>query len=430
MKKDWLYDLGDRMETFEESTPEGLWDDIETSVPFAMAPKKRWYTHPLWWSLPAAAALALGVFTIFNGGERVEKDTVIAETLKVVEPTNNKLIAKDSESAAVKESGEIHVIERPARAKRDLTAMAESLEEKPNITREPETAKKNSEPSGAPKCGEYHPSNAASQERTEEVGKSEAEQWNEFMMEVDKDERRKARKAPVSIGITMGGEATSQKNRASFNPVVFNQGASSFPGPLYKDSPIISTRATDATVMNSNVIYDNIRHSRPVKTGLILNFPLYRALGIETGLTYTYLNSSFKATSGETETEDSQTLRYVGIPLNLTARIFDSRYFSAYASAGGLAERCVSGKVVSAAYENGVKTKDLGSSKLKIDNLQWSANIAAGLQFNVTKNIGLYAEPGLSYHFDDGSDVKTIYKEHPLDFSISFGLRFSFNQRY
>lgn len=430
MRKDWLYDLGDRMEDFEESTPEGLWDDIETSVPFAMTPKKRWYAHPLWWSLPAAAALALGVFTIFNDGEKAEKDTVIAEATKVVEPTYKKLIDKDGESAVGKESGEIHVIERPARAKQGLTAMAESLEEKPSVAREPETAPKAPQPSDAPKLRGNHPSNAAGPERTEEVGESEAEQWNEFMMEVDNDERRKARKAPVTIGIAMGGETASQNNRASFNPVVFNKGASSFSSPLYKDSPIILTRATDATVMNSNVIYDNIRHSRPVKTGLILNFPLYRALGIETGLTYTYLNSSFKATSGDTETEDTQTLRYVGIPLNLTVRVFDSRYFSAYASAGGLAERCVSGKVVSATYENGVKTKDLGSSKLKIDNLQWSANIAAGLQFNVTKNIGLYAEPGLSYHFDDGSGVKTIYKEHPLDFSISFGLRFSFNQRY
>ena len=50
---------------------------------------------------------------------------------------------------------------------------------------------------------------------------------------------------------------------------------------------------------------------------------------------------------------------------------------------------------------------------------------AAGVQVNITPQIGLYAEPGIAYYFDDGSDVETIRKEHPLNFNLQVGLRFS-----
>jgi len=45
---------------------------------------------------------------------------------------------------------------------------------------------------------------------------------------------------------------------------------------------------------------------------------------------------------------------------------------------------------------------------------------------NFTKHLGLYAEPGIAYYFDDGSQIETIRKEHPFNFNLQFGLRFSF----
>ena len=41
------------------------------------------------------------------------------------------------------------------------------------------------------------------------------------------------------------------------------------------------------------------------------------------------------------------------------------------------------------------------------------------------KEVGIYAEPGVGYYFDNGSDVKTAYSDNPLNFNMKLGLRYS-----
>ena len=41
--------------------------------------------------------------------------------------------------------------------------------------------------------------------------------------------------------------------------------------------------------------------------------------------------------------------------------------------------------------------------------------------------VGIYLEPGVSYYFDNGSFVETVYRERPLNFSLGIGLRFNLN---
>ena len=43
----------------------------------------------------------------------------------------------------------------------------------------------------------------------------------------------------------------------------------------------------------------------------------------------------------------------------------------------------------------------------------------------ITEKFGIYAEPGVVYYFDDGSNVNTIRKEHPFNFNIQLGVRFT-----
>ena len=54
-----------------------------------------------------------------------------------------------------------------------------------------------------------------------------------------------------------------------------------------------------------------------------------------------------------------------------------------------------------------------------------SVNASVGVQLNVLDNIGIYAEPGISYYFDDRSLLQTIYKEKPLNFNITVGMRYT-----
>ena len=70
------------------------------------------------------------------------------------------------------------------------------------------------------------------------------------------------------------------------------------------------------------------------------------------------------------------------------------------------------------------------SETLSIDSkpLQMSVNAAVGVQLKVLGGIGIYAEPGVSYHFDDGSSLQTIYKEKPLNFNINVGVRYTIGE--
>lgn len=65
---------------------------------------------------------------------------------------------------------------------------------------------------------------------------------------------------------------------------------------------------------------------------------------------------------------------------------------------------------------------------LKINSLQWSVNVATGVQYNFSSLIGVYAEPGISYYFDNNSPVETIYKDKPLNFNLNVGVRFTFGK--
>ena len=59
--KDWLKGLQNKMKDYEEPAPEGLWEDIESSV--FHGKKRRVIALPVFWrSVAAAAVVALGVF--------------------------------------------------------------------------------------------------------------------------------------------------------------------------------------------------------------------------------------------------------------------------------------------------------------------------------------------------------------------------------
>ena len=46
-------------------------------------------------------------------------------------------------------------------------------------------------------------------------------------------------------------------------------------------------------------------------------------------------------------------------------------------------------------------------------------------QYDFSKLVGVYLEPGVSYYFDNGSDVRTIYKDKPFNFNLNLGVRFT-----
>ena len=62
-------------------------------------------------------------------------------------------------------------------------------------------------------------------------------------------------------------------------------------------------------------------------------------------------------------------------------------------------------------------------TRLKKDDLQWSVDAALGVQYNFIPQLGIYAEPGIKYYFDNGSHIHNFFKYRPTNFNLQVGLR-------
>ena len=147
-------------------------------------------------------------------------------------------------------------------------------------------------------------------------------------------------------------------------------------------------------------------------------------LGIESGLTYTLLASDTRDGSDMHYYEGRQRLHYLGIPLNVKYEFLRWRRFGLYGSAGVLAEQCISGRMRKEYVLDGSSYRTT-TEGIPTHPFQLSANISAGLRYDFTPTVGIYAEPGLSYYFDDGTSLQSVYKQRPLNFNLNVGVRFT-----
>lgn len=161
---------------------------------------------------------------------------------------------------------------------------------------------------------------------------------------------------------------------------------------------------------------ETTKHNMPVSFGATVSYALNDRLALTSGLVYTLATSSFEHGTSSNASKDEQTLHYVGIPLTASYTIWSNSWLKTYVNAGGQADFNVSAKVETEGH-----TTDIDK-----DRVQLSVGAAAGVQLNVIKQMGVYVEPGMRYYFDNGSNVQTVFKEHPCNFSLQMGLRWNF----
>ena len=176
-----------------------------------------------------------------------------------------------------------------------------------------------------------------------------------------------------------------------------------------------NTRQGETQQYRTQQTSETTRHHQPVRFGFSLRYRLNDRWSIESGLTYTRLSADFTKTVDDKSVTTEQRLNYIGIPVTASYLLWGSRYVNIYLSAGAMVEKMISGSRTAAGVTNSVS----------IHPLQFSVNGAAGAEFRFTPQFSLYAEPGLGYWFDNGSDIPTYYQEKPLSFSLSLGLRLS-----
>ncbi|MBV8326989.1 outer membrane beta-barrel protein [Chryseobacterium sp.] len=186
----------------------------------------------------------------------------------------------------------------------------------------------------------------------------------------------------------------------------------------YHDDPL-----TELLLANqSQPVEARIRHKVPVTLGLSLYYNLGKKWGIGTGLNYTKLTSELHSGSENNYIKGIQSVHYIGIPVQVNYNVIQKGRFTGYITGGALVEKSVSGSLTTTYVVND-EVKETSKESLDNKKLQFSVNTAAGLQLKIIDKLGIYAEPGIGYHFKDDNALNTVYKEKPLQFNIKFGIR-------
>ena len=158
-------------------------------------------------------------------------------------------------------------------------------------------------------------------------------------------------------------------------------------------------------------------HHMPLDIGLSVRFPLQDRLSLTTGIDFSLYTSTLKGISlyssynnGRISKLGTQKASYLGFPIRLDYSLARNRWIDVYLGGGTKLDFCVGASI------NG--------KKLDRDGLHLSLLGAGGIQLNMTRRLGLYLEPELSWAAVSSNQVLETYRtKHPFMFSLSSGLR-------
>lgn len=418
MKTNWQKDIHDRLGSYEKDAPEGLWEGISRRMPklndgvMLTHKPQRTAKFRMWRvaGVAAAASVALVIGYSFLGNDTKDNINIPTNTTKHL-----NMLASNKKSLGNEPTGV---------CADQATHSADDL-----LAEQPKLAKAlTNQPTLANASTETDVKEISSKEENKQTEAKPAKREDSYVLPHNPDnnllafndmtERRGDEDAPsrwsVSTG-AMGGLGASGTTTAYGDHLVLSS-----PGVAdTKDSPMLDMNTINRDIETKT----EYEHHLPIRIGLNVAYALTDRLSISSGLTYTRLSSDIKDASRESKYIGEQRLHYVGIPVNVSYKVVSLRWLGLYGTAGVLAEKCVSGTTDEGYVENNTmkytNTHDISSKPL-----QMSVNAGVGIQFDFIDNVGIYAEPGLSYYFDDGSALQTIYKEKPLNFNLNVGVRF------
>ena len=426
MKDEWIEKLRSRLENHEETPPQGLFADIRKKMSqqqeaMSDTKKRRKVLAPWLWAVPAAAAVVtIGLFVIGGSNNAVtlpaadgEKPVAATATTHRATPPAHTLISQNHmprKTRTTREPAPVSVQTEsvPAQTAPLRATCAEAVEEPVAVMSAQEVQNADGKVRKAEKKMKKAPQNAAS-----------ARALTAYQA-VGNTYSRKAEGTQTSISAYYGGTTGNTNNTRG---IMLSSGKpfGTYPKDMEdSESPIITAAPQR--------LHTKARHKQPVKVGATAKFHLSNRWSVETGLEYSYLSSQFDFENGtNTVSTEKQQLHYVGIPLKAGYSFVKTKRLTVYATAGGEMEKLVKGK--STTQYPGESNKPDMAQNISEKRPQFSVMAAAGAEYGINKTVGIYAEPGISHHFNNDSEVENIYKKRPTNFSISLGVRINLNNR-
>lgn len=439
MEKDWTKEFRDKLEDWQQPAPEGLWEAVSSEMGIAQRRRSVWKV--LGWAGGVAAAAAIVAVVLFFGFGSGQVD---GSDVSLLQESSGGIIAQvitegnDKEKVHGREStmevplevfGEVSG-EVPGRdfrfGERKMTEMTEEegvSEETEEVIFNEESTEENlaGEEKGNPEkeTEVSHGDETAGDERKKPAGDERVETVGDAWKEIVDDGVKAGRsnRGNVRIGAVVSGGNGGNSHLDGYAGTTAATGMVNAFG--------VNPQADIMMFNRTREVSTDTKYFQPIKVGVSVKWNFAGRWGLESGLYWSGLYSRTTSGSENYFTRSRQELHYLGIPLNLACDIWSGKGFTVYATAGGMLEKCVGGRVRSEYFYNKTSAAP-ESSAISEKEIQWSAGVNVGAEYLFSKHIGLYLEPGAVWHFNNGSPIDNVYKARPFDFNLSLGLRFAF----
>lgn len=415
MSKDWTDKLPSLLEEYEESAPEGLWD----AVLDGMARRKK-RAAAFWWGggiLSAAAAVVLAVF-LWKPATEPASVSSVPETMLAEQRVPESTPA----DASTPEAGQLRFVPSelpagkpaaPKPAAEETLAHEQAVTEAPPIDAQPDEAVPEEPPVPTETLPEKSP--VPAETLPEKPAKEDT-----FPESFGTTEREKpASKKKIQLRLSSGTYLAQAANElfkgygVPYNPGMTIATKSGEEGEI--TVPMLSRNRESST---------EARHRQLLRVQLGVTYPLSKRWSIGSGVSYSLLQSEYATVSGETRTQTTRQLHYLGVPLTAQFKAFEFKRLSILAEAGPMFEAAVGSKVWTQSYVGDM----LASRQLEyplVKDFRWSLNAGLSVQYQLFRHGAIFVQPGISWHFAGNGNVESVYSLRPLSFDFSFGFRFT-----
>ena len=398
MRKDWKDELRNSLENYQATEPEGLWSAVQQGLPASRTETTA--SFALAFALACAAALLIillppadreGELQVLPAADQqLTQQTLPATPVIPATPVQHSSPVLPTESPVLPTEPQQQHQVSPAQSATQTQAAQAATDEPPALPDELQQSQPQSSSQG---LEEEQPSPSSISRR----------------------------KPAINLIAMASGSLSSQSSVLSYGALPGSDIATSLNSLSYSDFAYRNFSSLVTSNLGSEVS-THTTHRQPVRFAIEAELMLNKRLGLVSGLCYTRLVSDLTS-GGENYYHTVQKLDYLGIPLRLNWHLLDSRDFTFYAGVGAMAEKCVAGSAMTSYSLYG---QSLQGERLSVMDqpLVFSLDTSLGLGIGLWNSASLVIEPGLSWHIPDGGTLRNIYRDRPLNFSLSIVLRY------
>lgn len=435
MNEEWKKGFHNKLNDYETTPPQGLFDEIlkhippieegekvlnkPTEVPIAAANtnKKQQVKAAIWLTAILSAAAIVAILLVNNSVVDVANHTNtignLAENNKNVIENRSGETATTSPSNAYTNSNDNESTPTVNAKSRIFTSIKTAFKAVASTVLPQNTADKTTLAMVEPPTTATEPTDKT--DNIQETTVNEVPKPNE---KVECSEPTKHQRPTTS---TTHSRPQRNKNSVQLGMLLAGMPTVNSSDDLYSVAPTAMKENNGMIVTGQSKMVKKANHRQPITLGVSVALPLSSKMSVETGLMYSHHYSELTYEVGNINHDIKQHLNFVGIPLNLNYRLWQRHNTSVYVSGGGSVEKMVYGKQ----KERYDGTETTIANKVEMKELQWALSARFGAAYKLTKGVSFYLEPGVSYHFNNKSDLQTIYSDRPVSFQLKAGLRFN-----